>query len=249
MNFEDTYSRMDNYELLRLTSQWATLTEPAQVALAAEMEKRKLGNEFKAERQIALEKPTSPSRNRRRTTWLVFIAIAVGVLTGLLKYLDQNPTAAASERYNGGDFTMIVPAGSTPVKVKNSTQLVSEQQMVRNDYSFRNGSTSYGINRYDYSSERAENTPEETLKEMASVVFNAGYSANFYKSHLGALPAAACELEGTTIKGKLAFIRIRATLSEDRKRMWMAIVNTSDRQSFPTAQAEEFMESIQINSR
>jgi hypothetical protein len=78
MNFADTYSRMDNDELLRLTSQWTTLTDPAQVALAAEMEKRKLGNEFKAERQIALEKPTSPSRNRHRTTWLVVIAIAVG---------------------------------------------------------------------------------------------------------------------------------------------------------------------------
>jgi len=66
---------------------------------------------------------------------------------------------------------------------------------------------------------------------------------------LGALPAAACELEGTTIKGKPAFIRIRAALSKDGKRMWMATVNTSDRQSFPAAQAEGFMESIQINSR
>lgn len=245
MNFKDTYSRMDNDELLRLTSEWTTLTEPAQVDLAAEMEKRKLGNRFEAERQTALEKP--PSRNRFRT-WLV-IAIAVGALTGFLKYLEQNPTAAASERYNGGDFTMIVPAGSTAVRMKNSTQQVDGQQMVRNDYSFRNGGTSYAINRYDYSSERAENTPEEALKEMASVVFNAGYSAKFYKSHLGALGAAACELEGTTIKGKPTFIRIRAALSEDGKRMWMAIVNTSDRQSFPEAQAEGFMESIEINSR
>src|SRR5215469_6030402 len=136
MNFEDTYSRMDNDELLRLASQWTTLTETAQVALAAEMDKRKLGNEFKAERQIALEKPSLPSRNRLRTTWLVVIAIAVGALTGFLKYLEQSPTAAASERYNGGDFTMIVHAGSTPVKMKNSTQQVDGQQMVRNDYSF-----------------------------------------------------------------------------------------------------------------
>jgi hypothetical protein len=247
INFEDKYSRMDNDELLRLTSEWTTLTEPAQMALAAEMEKRKLGNQFKAERQIALEKPTSPSRNRL-TTWLV-IGIAVWSITGFLKSLEQSPTAAASERYNGGDFTMIVPAGSTPVKMKNSAQPVDGQQVVRNDYSFRNGSTSYGINRSDYSTERAENTPEEVLKEIASVVFNAGYSANFYKSHLGALPAAACELEGTTIKGKPAFIRIRAALSEDRKRMWMTIVNTSDRQSFPASQAEEFMESIGINPR
>ncbi len=248
MNFKDTYSRMGNEELLRLTSEWTTLTEPAQVALAAEMEQRKLGSELKVERQIALEKPTSPSRNRFRTTWLV-IAIVVGALSGFLNYLEQSPTAAASERYNGSDFTMTVPAGSTPVKMKNSTQQVEGQQVVRNVYSFRNGSTSYAFNRYDYSSERKENTSEEGLKEIASVVFNPGYSANFYKSHLGTLPAAACELEGTTIKGKPAFLRIRAALSEDGKRMWMAIVNSSDRQSLPTAQAEEFMQSIEINSR
>jgi hypothetical protein len=248
MNFEATYSRMDNDELLRLTSQWATLTEPAQVALAAEMEKRKLGNEFKAERQIALEKPTSPSRNRLRTTWLVLIAIAVGALTGFLKYMEQNPTAAASERYNGSDFTMTVPAGSSPVKVKNSTQPVGEQQMVRNAYSFRNGSASYAFDAYEYS-KGAENTPEETLRATASAVFNPGYTSNFFNSRLGALSAAACELEGTTIKGKAAFIRIRAALSEDRKRMWMVIVTASDRQSFPTAQAEEFMNSIELESQ
>lgn len=248
MSFEDTYSRMDNDELLRLTSQWATLTEPAQVALAAEMEKRKLGSEFKAQHQIALEKPTSPPRNRLRTTWLV-IAMAIGGAYGFTNYLEQNPTTVASERYSGGDFAMIVPAGSTSVKMKNSTQQVDGSQMVRNVYSFRNGGTSYAINRYDYSSERAENAPEEALKETASVIFNAGYSANFYKSHLGALPAAACELEGTTIKGKPAFIRMRAALSEDGKRMWMAMVNTSDQQSFPEAQAEGFMESIEIKSR
>jgi hypothetical protein len=144
---------------------------------------------------------------------------------------------------------MIVPAGGTPIKLKNGTHQVDGQPVVRNDYSFRNGGTSYAINRYDYSSERAENTPEEALKETASVVFNLGYSASFYKSHLGALPAAACELEGMTIEGKPAFITIRAALSQDGKRMWMAIVNTSDRQSFPTAQAEDSMESIVINSR
>jgi hypothetical protein len=111
MNFEHTYSRKDNDELLRLASEWATLTEPAQVALAAEIEKRKLGSEFKAERQLASAKPTSPSRNGHRTAWLMFIAIAVGALSGFLKYVEQNPTAEASERYNGVDFHDDRPCG------------------------------------------------------------------------------------------------------------------------------------------
>src|ERR1700675_3957276 len=140
---------MDNDELLRITSEWTTLTEPAQVALAAEMQKRRLGNQFEAERQTALEKPTSPSRNRFRT-WLV-IAIAVGAITGFLKHAEDNPTAA-SELYNGGDFTMVVPAGSTPVKVKNSGQPLDGQQMVQHAYSFSNSTVSYRIQSDDYSS-------------------------------------------------------------------------------------------------
>lgn len=83
MNFEDTYSRMANDELMRLTSQWATLTEPAQVALAAEMQKRKLGNELKAERQIALEEPPSsgtPSPTERVMFVLFVIALPCAFL-------------------------------------------------------------------------------------------------------------------------------------------------------------------------
>jgi hypothetical protein len=37
LNYQDIYSRMGDDELLRLTSQWATLTETAQSALAAEL--------------------------------------------------------------------------------------------------------------------------------------------------------------------------------------------------------------------
>jgi hypothetical protein len=248
MNFEDTYSRMDNDELLRLTSQWTTLTEPAQVALAAEMEKRKLGNEFEAERQITLKTPTSPSRNRHRTTWLLVIAIAVGSLTGLLKYLEQNPTAAASERYNEGDFTMIVPAGSTPVKVQSTTRPVGEQQMVQNAYSFSNSTVSYRIQFNDYSS-HTEGTPEEGSRATVSQVFNPGYSASFSNSHLGSLFATATEAEGTTVHGKTVFMKMRIAFSDDHKRMWLAVVTAPDRRSFLAAQADEFLDSIQIKSR
>ena len=157
-------------------------------------------------------------------------------------------TSRVQERYSGNNFTMVVPVGSTPVKLKNSTQPVGEQQMVQNAYSFRNGSVSYSLFTYEYS-QHAERTPEETSKAMASLAFNAGYSATFSTSHLGALSAVASEVEGTTIKGKVAFMRTRLAISDDRKHGWMAIVVAADRRSFPTAQAEEFMDSIQINSR
>lgn len=246
MNFEDTYSRMDNDELLRLTSEWTTLTEPAQVALASEMEKRKLGNQFEAERQTALEKPNSPSRNRFRT-WLV-IAIAVGAITGFLKHAENNPIAAASELYNGGDFTMVVPAGSTSVKVKYSAQPLDGQQMVQHAYSFSNSTVSYRIQSDDYSS-HTEGAPEEDLRSTVSQVFNPGYSASFSNSHLGSLFASATEAEGTTVHGKTVFMKMRMAFSDDRKRMWLAIVTAPDRQSFLAAQGDAFMDSIQIKSR
>jgi hypothetical protein len=36
LNYQDTYSRMGDDELLRLASQWDTLTEPAQAAVTAD---------------------------------------------------------------------------------------------------------------------------------------------------------------------------------------------------------------------
>ena len=252
MNFEDTYSRMHNDELLRLTSEWKTLTESAQVALANELEKRKLGNEFKAERQIALEKPL-PSSNRGRRSIIAFVAVfafsSFYFLTkedGLLAQLLS--TSQAQEPYNGSNFTMVVPSGSTPVKVQSSTQPVGEQQMIQNAYSFRNSNASYRVVAATYS-EHVEGSPEEASRATASAVLEAGYSANFSPTHLGALSAVASELEGTTVKGKAAFIRTRLAFSDDRKHMWMVIVVVSDRQSFPKAQAEAFMDSIQVSAR
>lgn len=84
MNFEETYSHMDNDELLRLTSQWKTLTEPAQAALATELEKRKLGNEFKSERQIALEKPIPSSGSPSGVERVMFLLFIVSLPSMIL---------------------------------------------------------------------------------------------------------------------------------------------------------------------
>jgi hypothetical protein len=50
---------MGDEELLRLASHWDTLTESAQVAATAELEKRNLKKELKAEIQAATESPRS----------------------------------------------------------------------------------------------------------------------------------------------------------------------------------------------
>jgi hypothetical protein len=78
LNYQDNYARMSDAELLRLTAQWTTLTEPAQAALSAELEKRKLENEFKAERQTALERPIPPS-SPSPTERVMFCLFIVGL--------------------------------------------------------------------------------------------------------------------------------------------------------------------------
>jgi len=120
--------------------------------------------------------------------------------------------------------------------------------MVQNAYSFSNSTVSYRIQVNDYSS-HTEGTPEESSRATASQVFNPGYSASFSNSHLGSLSAAATEAEGTTVHGKTVFMKMRIAFSDDHKRMWLAVVTAPDRQSFLAAQADEFMDSIQINSR
>ena len=68
---------MSNDELLRLTSPWTTLTEPAQAALAAELEKRNLKTEFKTEVQAATEKP--PNEPPSPTEKIMFCLFIVGL--------------------------------------------------------------------------------------------------------------------------------------------------------------------------
>jgi len=180
--------------------------------------------------------------------FIVFFIVAF-VVSFFYSYTKRTlNTSTAQARYNGTNFTMIVPAGSTPVTLKNTTKPVGEQQMVQNAYSFQNGSVSYSVFAYEYSN-HAEKTPEEVTRTTVSHLFNDGYSATFSGSHLGELSAVASEVEGTTIKGKAAFIRTRLAFSDDRKCGWMAIIVAPDRKSFPTAQVEGFMDSIQINSR
>ena len=140
--------------------------------------------------------------------FIVFF-IAAFVLSFFYSYTKRTlNTSAVKARYDGTNFTMIVPAGSTPVTLKNTTKPVGEQQMVQNAYSFQNGSVSYSIFAYEYSN-HAENTPEEVSRTTVSHLFNDGYSATFSDSHLGELSAVVFEVEGTTTKGEAAFIRTR----------------------------------------
>lgn len=74
LNYQDTYSRMSDDELLRLVSQWDSLTEPAQVAVAAELETRNLKTELKAEVQAAAERPPSePPSQPERVMFFLFV--------------------------------------------------------------------------------------------------------------------------------------------------------------------------------
>ena len=75
MNFAETYARMGNDELLQLSSEWATLTSPAQAALAAEMQKRNLGSELQVLRQASAEPqpPSVPPSTTERVMCVLFV--------------------------------------------------------------------------------------------------------------------------------------------------------------------------------
>ena len=85
-NYQETYSRMGDDELLRLASQWGTLTEPAQAALAAELGKRNLRGEFEAARRVTSERlaartasSSAPSR-AEKVMFRLFVYSAVSAL-------------------------------------------------------------------------------------------------------------------------------------------------------------------------
>jgi hypothetical protein len=79
MNFAEIYARMGNDELLQLSSEWATLTSPAQAALAAEMQKRNLGNELQATQQVSSEpQPNVPPSTAERVMMVSFVTGLVG---------------------------------------------------------------------------------------------------------------------------------------------------------------------------
>lgn len=79
MNYLDTYARMSNDELLRLSSHWKTLTGPAQAALAVELEKRNLESEFKVEQQIAGERSTPSGGSPSPTERVMFVFFIIGL--------------------------------------------------------------------------------------------------------------------------------------------------------------------------
>lgn len=64
---------MSNTELVQLASEWCALTAPAQSALAAELDARKLKTEFETARQTSIENPTpssNPSGLEKGMFWL-----------------------------------------------------------------------------------------------------------------------------------------------------------------------------------
>ncbi|MBI3661651.1 MAG: hypothetical protein HY234_01175 [Acidobacteria bacterium] len=86
LNYQQTYSRMGDDDLLRLASQWQTLTEPAQAALGAELESRSLKGEFEAARRTASERLTAqtalssaPSR-AEKVMFRLFVCSAVSAV-------------------------------------------------------------------------------------------------------------------------------------------------------------------------
>ena len=83
------------------------------------------------------------SRETTQMKRLVIVLVTVFALSFFYFFTKERATgpelrAPIQERYNGGDFTITLPTGSTPVKVQNSTKSVGEQQMVQNAYSFSN---------------------------------------------------------------------------------------------------------------
>ena len=68
---------MGDDELLRLASQWDTLTESAQAAVTTELEKRNLKRELGAKAQSAAERLPSapPSKLERVMFWLFIIGL------------------------------------------------------------------------------------------------------------------------------------------------------------------------------
>jgi hypothetical protein len=89
LDYGDAYSRMRDDELARLASQWKTLTEPAQEALAAELEKRKLKAEIETIRRIDSEGPTPSGASTGGPSWgerlMFWLFICSGISAFLLR--------------------------------------------------------------------------------------------------------------------------------------------------------------------
>lgn len=159
------------------------------------------------------------------------------------KHADVSTNAA---RYDGSGFSMTIPVGSTRVQVKRETKELGGQQVTESWYDFRNEGVLYTIAVGDFS-DHAGGTPEEAVKSGFTQAFDPGYHITNSAFHLGTLPAVCAEIDGAT-GGRPAVAKACAAYSTDRKRSWMVVVaGSSDRQTFPLAQIDAFMDSIQIN--
>lgn len=145
-------------------------------------------------------------------------------------------------RYHGSGFSMTIPSASTSVRVTRETKKLSGQEVVESSYSFRNGEVLYEVMVGDFS-DHAGGTPDEAFKFMLSHLFDPGYHMTNSTSHLGTLPAAYAEAEGT--RGGLQLVlKARLAFSADYKRSWIVVAMGS---TVPVTEVDKFMDSIQVN--
>jgi hypothetical protein len=171
-------------------------------------------------------------------------ALVSGLMKGCV-YSQHVDVSTKAVQYDGNGFSTTVPVDSTPVEGKRETKELAGQQVTESWYNFRNKKTLYIIAVGDFS-DHAGGTTEDALKSGIAQAFDPGYHMTSSASHLGTLPAACAEINGTR-GGRPIVAKACATHSTDRKRSWMvAIAASPDWRSFPLEQANAFMGSIQI---
>ena len=191
---------------------------------------------------------TSGAARKRNYTWILIVIAAslVSVFAKAYVYSQHADTSTNAVQYDGNGFSMTIPVGSTPVEVKRETKELSGQQVTQTWYSFRNDGVLFSIVVGDFS-DHAGGTPDDAVKSTLSQTFDPGYQITNCPSHLGTLPAACVEAEGTK-EGRQVVLKTRMAYSADNKRAWMVLaVGSSDWRSFPVVQIDAFMDSIQIN--
>jgi hypothetical protein len=99
---------MGDDELLGMASQWGTLTEAAQAAITAELETRKLKNDFRAEVQAAVDKPPGEphSQIERLVFWLFIVSLPSMIL--LPRVWPENLRSGLYEMFAGVSYCWVV---------------------------------------------------------------------------------------------------------------------------------------------
>ena len=185
-------------------------------------------------------------RKRTYTTILILVApLLVFFLAKAYVHSRLAGTGTNGVRYDGNGFSMTVPAGSTQVEVKQETIEARGRHLAESWYGFDKNGVAYTIIVADYS-ELIEGTPEEAVKFFVTQGLDHAHDIARADSHFGTLPAPCAYGTGTRA-GQQAVLKVCATFSTDRKRMWMVEASSPfDWRSFPLAEADAFMHSIRI---